>query len=123
MYSSSFLLLVVILLIQKTDSRNQGCSMLVLVDDTVMSFVNNDQNLLRQKVDTYIRKLNQIYQNTILKDPPNNNLYFYVKHVTVLQNFITGCTNKQVSHVLRNIRHCTNILSCNVKIHVERVFY
>ena len=91
--------LFVITVIQKTECRNQGCSMLVLVDDSVMSLVQNNQRLLKSKIDSYTKKLNKIYQDTILKDPPNNNLYFYVKHVTLMQNFIPKCLNKQVEIV------------------------
>ena len=90
--------LLVMFVIQKTECRNQGCSMLVLVDDTVMSLVQNDQNKLKDRINIYIKKLNMIYQSTILKDPPNNNVYFYVKHVTLMQNFIPNCLNKQVEN-------------------------
>ena len=81
--------------------RNQGCGMLILVDDTFFKLVNRNQNQLSQKIDAYISKLNQIYQKTILKDPPNDNLYFYVKHVTLLENFLPGCENKGVSSIYR----------------------
>ena len=83
---------LLIILIQKTVSRNQGCSLLILVDDSLMSLVDNDENLLKQKLDKYIEEINDIYQKTILAYPPNNNLYFYIKHVTHLKNFLlVGC--------------------------------
>ena len=58
---------------------------------------------MKKKVDVYVEKLNKIYQDTILAYPPNNNLYFYVKHLIILKNYIPGCRNKGVSfydHVL-----------------------
>ena len=98
-------------LIQKTEGRNQGCSILILVDDSLMSLVNNDENILKQKLDKYIEEINDIYQKTILAYPPNNNLYFYIKHVTHLKNFIPACKNKQsildaVTKVGRGAEYC-----------------
>ena len=98
-------------LIHKTESRNQGCSLLILVDDSLMSLVQNDENLLKGKLDKYIQELNIIYQSTILAYPPNNNLYFFIKHVTHLKNFIPACKNKQsildsVTKVGRGADYC-----------------
>ena len=94
--SVTSLIPILTFLIQKTESRNQGCSLLILVDDSMMSLVQNDETRLKQKLDKYINELNDIYQTTILKDPPNNNLYFFIKHVTHLKNFIPACKNKQI---------------------------
>ena len=96
-FKVNFVIFLSVILAPRGQGRNQGCSMLILVDDTFFKLVNGDQNKLSQKIDTYISKLNQIYQKTILKDPPNNNIYFYVKHVTILENFLPGCENKGVS--------------------------
>jgi len=94
--SVTSLIPILTFLIQKTESRNQGCSLLILVDDSMMSLVQNDETRLKQKLDKYMKELNDIYQTTILKDPPNNNLYFFIKHVTHLKNFIPACKNKQI---------------------------
>ena len=109
--SVTSLIPILTFLIQKTESRNQGCSLLILVDDSLMSLVQNDENLLKQKLDTYIQELNSIYQTTILAYPPNNNLYFFIKHVTHLKNFIPACKNKQsildsVTKVGRGADYC-----------------
>ena len=69
--------------------------MLILVDSTVMDLFQ-DESQIRNKVDNYIEKLNEIYQNTILKYPPNNNIYFFIEHLTVLRSYLPGCFNKQV---------------------------
>ena len=77
--------------------RNQGCGMLILVDDTVsIKLFQNNETVIRNKVDTYITKLNEIYQRTILKDPPNNNIYFFIEHLTLLRNYLPNCQNKGV---------------------------
>lgn len=94
--SVTSLIHILAFLILKTESRNQGCSLLILVDDSMMSLVQNDENILKQKLDKYVKELNEIYQTTILADPPNNNLYFYIKHVTHLKNFMPACKNKQI---------------------------
>jgi len=77
-------------------TRNQGCSLLILVDQSFFEVVNNDEAKLRGKVDEYIKQLNAIYKDTILKSPPNDKLYFYVKDLIILENFIPSCNNKGV---------------------------
>ena len=84
-------------LLKTVSSRNQGCGVLILIDgDTVLKLYQNDVNLVRKQVDKYIEKLNEIYQSTILKYPPNNNIYFFIEHLTVLRSYLPGCFNKQV---------------------------
>ena len=60
--------------------------------------MNNDEAKLRGKVDEYIKQLNAIYKDTILKSPPNDELYFYVKDLIILENFIPSCNNKGVKY-------------------------
>ena len=60
--------------------------------------MNNDEAKLRGKVDEYIKQLNAIYKDTILKSPPNDKLYFYVKDLIILENFIPSCNNKGVKY-------------------------
>ena len=88
-----FIIFVFITLSYETENRNKGCGMLILVDDTMMAEINNDEKILREKVNHYISELNTIFKDTILKDPPNNDLYFYIKHVTHLKNFLPDCNN------------------------------
>ena len=88
-----FVFFIFITLSFETESRNKGCGILILVDDPMMSEIKNKENILRNKVDHYISELNTIYQNTILAEPPHNDLYFYVKHVTHLKNFLPDCNN------------------------------
>ena len=64
--SVTSLIPIITFLIQKTESRNQGCSLLILVDDSLMSLVQNDESRLRLKLDKYVMELNDIYQTTIL---------------------------------------------------------
>ena len=88
-----FIFSVLITLSYETENRNKGCGMLILVDDTMMAEINYDEKILREKVNHYISELNTIFKDTILKDPPNNDIYFYIKHVTHLKNFLPDCNN------------------------------
>ena len=91
--------------------RNQGCGMLILVDDTVsIKLFQNNETVIRNKVDTYISKLNEIYQRTILKDPPNNNIYFFTEHLTLLRNYLPNCQNKGVNDNYRHVSVRSHIL-------------
>ena len=83
-------------LLLEVNCRNQGCGMLILVDDTVTNSFRNNETAIRKQVDTYVSELNEIYQNTILQYPPNNNIYFFIEHLTLLRNFLPGCLNKGV---------------------------
>ena len=70
--------------------------MLVGVDDTVVKLFNNDEKLIRKKITEYVEKLNAIYESSILEYPPNDNIYFQVKELRILRNFLPGCENKAV---------------------------
>ena len=85
-------------LLKTVSSRNQGCGLLILLDDTVVKLFQNNETIIRTRVDRYIEKLNDIYQSTILKHPPNNNIYFFTEHLTVLKSYLPGCLNKGVNH-------------------------
>lgn len=109
---SYILLPVIFILIQKsTCDRSQGCSLLIMVDQTFYDLVDKNNVTMKKKVDVYVEKLNKIYQDTILAYPPNNNLYFYVKHLIILKNYIPGCRNKgvllnSISKVTRTSDYC-----------------
>ena len=95
------ILTVLITLVIEIETRNKGCGVLILVDDTVMGEIKNDEKVLRKKIDYYISELNTIYQNTILANPPHNDIYFYIKHVTHLKNFLPDCNNGGVCSSLK----------------------
>ena len=42
----------------------------------------------------YVRKLNKIYIDTILKNPPHQEIYFRVKEIRRVEDFMVGCENK-----------------------------
>ena len=114
-----FILLLIHAVKTVIHSRNQGCSLLILVDQSffevgglidtcnwswkfiilLCNLVNNDEAKLRGKVDVYIKQLNSIYKDTILKSPPNNKVYFYVKDLIILKNYIPSCNNKGVNYL------------------------
>ena len=99
-------------LLKTVSCRNQGCGLLILVTDEVMELFQNNELKVRNKVDKYIEKLNEIYQSTILKDPPNNNIYFFTEHLTVLRSYLPDCLNKQVN-TFRYFGYFTNLFrSC-----------
>jgi len=78
------------------NSRNQACELLVLVDDSLLEVFDGKHEVIKKKVLLYVEKLNEIYQNTILADPPHDNIYFQLKELRRLKNFLPGCRNKQV---------------------------
>ena len=86
-------------LLKRVSSRNQGCGVLILIDDTVWELYQENENLVRKQVDGYMEKLNKIYKDTILKDPPNNNIYFFTEHLTVLKSYLPNCLNKGVNRL------------------------
>lgn len=84
-------------------ARDQACNILVAVDQTVYKggegFPENlktDDDLLRQKVETYIDGLNDIFISTILESPPYHQIYFRLAEVRRLENFLDGCQNRGV---------------------------
>jgi len=94
-YKQTFLLILLSNL-KSALGRNKACDILIIVDDSVQKLFNSDQNIIQQKVSQYLDKLNTIYQSTILADPPNDNIYFRMKELMILHNYLPGCTNKQV---------------------------
>jgi len=77
-------------------TRTEACMMLVAVDHTVMKLFRNDENVVRTKVGEFVEKLNNIYESSILQHPPHHNIYFKVKELRILRNFLPGCENKAV---------------------------
>ena len=84
-------------LLKRVSCRNQGCGLLILLDEPVSALFQNNETIIRNRVGKYIEKLNQIYKTTILKDPPNNNIYFFIEHLTVLRSYLPDCLNKGVN--------------------------
>lgn len=80
----------------KVVARSDACMMLVAVDQTVVELFQKDEKLIRTKVTQYVEKLNDIYESSILKYPPHDNIYFQVKELRILRNFLPGCENKAV---------------------------
>jgi len=105
-FSTDVLLFFLLLWISRVLGRNQACELLVVVDDSVVDLFNSDENVIKKKVSLenvikkkvslYVDKLNEIYIATILKDPPNDNIFFKIKELRILKNFLPSCRNKQV---------------------------
>ena len=55
---------------------------------------------LATKVEGYVRKLNKIYLDTILKNPPHQQIYFRVTEIRRVEGFMVGCENKVKSTLL-----------------------
>ena len=87
-------------LLKRVSCRNQGCGLLILLDEPVSALFQNNETIIRNRVGKYIEKLNQIYKTTILKDPPNNNIYFFIEHLTVLRSYLPDCLNKGVNRFI-----------------------
>ena len=86
-----------ITLYQKIDTKHTECRILMLVDDSVMGKLEHNFSALRQKLDFYMRELNQIFRSTVLSKPPHNKLFFVIRRVKYLRNFLPGCNCGDVS--------------------------
>merc|ERR1719229_1082699 len=51
---------------------------------------------VKTRVLTYVKKLNKIYLDTILKNPPHQQIYFRVTEIRRVEGFMVGCENKGV---------------------------
>ena len=49
---------------------------------------------VKTRVLTYVKKLNKIYLETILKNPPHQQIYFRVTEIRRVEDFMVGCENK-----------------------------
>ena len=49
---------------------------------------------VKTRVMTYVKKLNKIYLETILKNPPHQQIYFRVTEIRRVEDFMVGCENK-----------------------------
>ena len=47
-----------------------------------------------------MEKLNKIYLNTILKNPPHQQIYFRVTEIRRVEDFMVGCENKVIYRFL-----------------------
>jgi len=71
--------------------------MLIVVDQTTFGpFFKSDNKILVGKVSNYVKKLNSVYTNSILKYPPYEEIYFQLAEIRVLENFMVDCENKGV---------------------------
>ena len=77
-------------------TRNKACMMMIGVDQYVMDLFNNDEKIVKEHAIEYVQGLNNIYESSILKSPPNDKIYFRIKEIRILKNFLTGCENKGV---------------------------
>jgi len=82
--------------VERTLSRSDACMMLIGVDQYVMEMFDNKEDVIKAKAVEYVDKLNKIYESSILKFAPNDNIYFQIKEIRMLTNFLSGCENKGV---------------------------
>jgi len=77
--------------------RNEACNMLVAIDvGTVYPSSLPSSESITRIVQGYISSLNSIFQRSILKNPPNHNIYFRLKDIWLLNNFVPNCNNDSV---------------------------
>jgi len=70
--------------------------MLIGVDQYVMDLFGNSKSEIRTMAIKYVDELNKIYESSILKFAPNDNIYFQIKEIRILENFLPDCENKGV---------------------------
>lgn len=81
-----------------TPERNRACNVLIAIDtETVFpdGRVPNNEDLV-QNLLQYITSLNKIYEGSILKNPPNQNIYFRLTEIWMMSNFVPNCKNESV---------------------------
>jgi len=83
----------VILSVNPQTGRDKACDLLIAIDDPGAEKLGPG---FKQKVDEFVNSLNDIYENSILAYPPNNNIYFRLKEIRRLKNWLPGCENKAV---------------------------
>ena len=54
---------------------------------------------VKTRVLTYVKKLNKIYLETILKNPPHQQIYFRVTEIRRVEDFMVGCENKVYTYL------------------------
>ena len=95
----AFILTLVVVNGDDLSNRNQACSILVAYDDTIDSQFNSNVTSIRKQINQYVngpKGLNQIYANTVLKDPPNERIYFRIGKIVHIRNFAPNCNNPAV---------------------------
>jgi len=88
------LLLLLIISASGQQERDQACTMLIVVDQT--AWPGLPMEAVKTRVLTYVKKLNKIYLETILKNPPHQQIYFRVTEIRRVEDFMVGCENKGV---------------------------
>ena len=85
---------------QKIETKYRKCGILMLVDDSVMDKLDHNFSALRQKLDFYMRELNKIFRSTVLSKPPHKKIFFNIRYVKYLKDFLPGCNCGDVSNSL-----------------------
>ena len=69
---------------------------IIVTDDTIYNdFVKNTTGI-QEAIMGYVKGLNDIYENSILKDAPNEKIYFRIGKWVKLKNFAPGCENPTI---------------------------
>jgi len=80
------------------NARDRACNLLVAID-TGTVFQNNNipksEDIVRT-VNQYVESVNDIYKETILKNPPNQNIYLRLQDIWLINNFVPGCNNESI---------------------------
>jgi hypothetical protein len=94
--ASSILLLIITVSGNELSNRDQACNLLIAYDDTVYSSYDSNVTAIKEKVKYYVQNLNKIYADTVLRDAPNEKIYFRVGKLVYIQNFAPNCNNPAV---------------------------
>ena len=71
--------------------RDSACTVMMAADQTALALFNNSYALVRRAAQDYVSGLNQIFQRSILANPPNHRLHFQLAELRILSNFLPGC--------------------------------
>jgi len=101
--------------------RNQACGILVAIDmDTVYPEKPPPTKSIVSTVQQYISSLNQIYESSILKNPPNQQMYLRLQEMWLLRGFMPGCRNESI--VLNNFGQMDTSPFCLAHLITHRSF-
>ena len=80
-------------------SRDQACNLLIAYDDTVDKSFDSNVTAIINQIQHYVHGadgLNQVYAKTVLKDPPNERIYFRIEKIVHIKKFAPNCNNPGV---------------------------
>ena len=94
---TKFFICILMTLHQIIETQYSRCGIMVIVDDSVMDQLDHNLWNLEDKLNLFMKELNEIYRSTILAHPPHNKVYLNINHVKYWKDFLPGCSDGNVN--------------------------